>query len=159
VRGFSGLEPHMSLKLLAIPPSDDKNCLSVRGVIESGCKPLIGTRLKRSGMFWTVRGANTIIACRRVFIRDRAPRREFAGSQSICTVVRGALDRARVESARKGAHLFRHSLATSMIRQGASLDEIGELLCHRSPNTTAIYAKVDLPALRPLALPWPGGIR
>jgi site-specific recombinase XerD len=46
-----------------------------------------------------------------------------------------------------------------MIRKGASLDEIGELLRHRSPNTTAIYAKVDLHALRPLALPWPGGIR
>lgn len=98
-------------------------------------------------------------SCRRVFIRDRAPRREFAGSQSICTVVRRALHRAGVESARKGAHLFRHGLATSMIRQGASLDEIGELLRHRSPNTTAIYAKVDLPALRPLALPWPGGAR
>jgi site-specific recombinase XerD len=98
-------------------------------------------------------------SCRRVFIRDRAPRREFAGSQSICTVVRVALNRAGVESARKGAHLFRHSLATTMIRQGASLDEIGELLRHRSPNTTAIYAKVDLPALRPLALPWPGGAR
>jgi site-specific recombinase XerD len=98
-------------------------------------------------------------SCRRVFIRDRAPRREFAGSQSICTVVRGALYRAGVESARKGAHLFRHSLATSMIRQGASLDEIGELLRHKSPNTTAIYAKVDLSALRPLALPWPGGAR
>lgn len=98
-------------------------------------------------------------SCRRVFIRDRAPRRGFAGSQSICTVVRGALYRAGVESARKGAHLFRHSLATSMIRQGASLDEIGELLRHKSPNTTAIYAKVDLSALRPLALPWPGGAR
>jgi len=96
---------------------------------------------------------------RRVFIRDKAPLRGFAGSQSICSVVRDALNRAGVESARKGAHLFRHSLATSMIRQGASLDEIGELLRHRSPNTTAIYAKVDLPALRPLALPWPGGAR
>lgn len=96
---------------------------------------------------------------RRVFIRDKAPLREFTGSQSICAVVRSALTRAGVESARKGAHLFRHSLATSMIRQGASLDEIGELLRHRSPNTTAIYAKVDLLALRPLALPWPGGAR
>jgi site-specific recombinase XerD len=94
-----------------------------------------------------------------VFLRDRAPRQGFTGSQSICTVVRSALNRAGVESARKGAHLFRHSLATKMIRRGASLDEIGELLRHRSPNTTAIYAKVDLPALRSLALPWPGGAR
>jgi site-specific recombinase XerD len=98
-------------------------------------------------------------SCRRVFIRDKAPRGGFAASQSICAVVRRALKRSGVESARQGAHLFRHSLATSMIRKGASLDEIGELLRHRSPNTTAIYAKVDLHALRPLALPWPGGIR
>jgi len=70
-----------------------------------------------------------------------------------------ALKSAGVESSRKGAHLFRHSLATDMIRKGASLDVIGQLLRHQSPNTTAIYAKVDLPALRPLALPWPGGAR
>ena len=68
-----------------------------------------------------------------------------------------ALKSAGVDSARTGAHLFRHSLATDMIRKGASLDEIGQLLRHQSPNTTAIYAKVDLSALRPLALPWPGG--
>jgi site-specific recombinase XerD len=97
--------------------------------------------------------------CRRVFIRDRAPRVGFANSIAISTLVMRALQRARVASARKGAHLFRHSLATNMIRQGASLEEIGELLRHQSPNTTAIYAKVDLPALRPLALPWPGGAR
>jgi site-specific recombinase XerD len=98
-------------------------------------------------------------SCRRVFIRDRAPRIGFANSIAISTLVMRALKRAGVDSARKGAHLFRHSLATDMIRQGASLDEIGELLRHQSPNTTAIYAKVDLPALRPLALPWPGGAR
>jgi len=98
-------------------------------------------------------------SCRRVFIRDRAPQKGFAGSQSICSLVQRALNRAGVESPRKGAHLFRHSLATTMIRRGASLDEIGELLRHRSPNTTAIYAKVDLAALRPLALPWLGGAR
>jgi site-specific recombinase XerD len=96
-------------------------------------------------------------SCRRVFIRDRAPRIGFANSIAVSSLVMRALERAGVDSARKGAHLFRHSLATDMIRQGASLDEIGELLRHQSPNTTAIYAKVDLPALRPLALPWPGG--
>ena len=83
----------------------------------------------------------------------------FANSIAISTLVMRALQNARVASARKGAHLFRHGLATNMIQQGSSLEEIGELLRHQSPNTTAIYAKVDLPALRPLALPWPGGAR
>jgi site-specific recombinase XerD len=46
-----------------------------------------------------------------------------------------------------------------MLRHGASLTEIGEVLGHRSPETTRIYTKVDLNALRPLALPWPGGVR
>ena len=59
----------------------------------------------------------------------------------------------------KGAHQFRHGLATQMLRHGASLTEIGEILRHRSPETTTIYAKVDLDALRTLALPWPGGAR
>jgi site-specific recombinase XerD len=44
-----------------------------------------------------------------------------------------------------------------MLRQGASLSEIGDVLGHRHPQTTMIYTKVDLEALRTLALPWPGG--
>jgi integrase len=71
--------------------------------------------------------------------------------------VRKAIERAGVKSARTGAHLFRHSLATEMLRRGASLAEIGRVLRHRDPDSTAIYAKVDLEALRELALPWPGG--
>jgi site-specific recombinase XerD len=97
--------------------------------------------------------------CRQVFIRHRAPLRGFAHSITVSTIVRRALIRARIDSVRKGAHLFRHTLATDLLRNGASLDEIGELLRHRSPNTTALYAKVDLTALRTLALPWPGGVR
>jgi site-specific recombinase XerD len=50
-------------------------------------------------------------------------------------------------------------LATHMLRQGASLAEIGGLLGHRNPQTTKIYTKVDLDALRTLALPWPGGVQ
>jgi site-specific recombinase XerD len=97
--------------------------------------------------------------CRRVFLRHRAPLRGFAHSITVSTIVRRALIHAGVDSARKGAHLFRHTLATDLLRQGISLDEIGELLRHQSPNTTALYAKVDLTALRTLALPWPGGAR
>jgi site-specific recombinase XerD len=94
-----------------------------------------------------------------VFLRARAPVQSFKGAQAIDSVVRHALARVGIDSPRKGAHQFRHGLACQMLRQGASLAEIGEVLRHRSPQTTAIYAKVDLPALRSLALPWPGGVR
>ncbi len=93
---------------------------------------------------------------RRLFIRQRAPRVGF-GNTAISKLVMRALARARVDSTRRGAHLFRHTLATEMLRQGASLTEIGELLRHQHPSTTMIYAKVDLPALRSLAQAWPGG--
>lgn len=96
---------------------------------------------------------------RRLFIRDHAPRQGFANAQAVSTLVRRALERAGVASTFKGAHLFRHSLATHMFRRGASLADIGNLLRHRGINTTTIYAKVDLETLRPLAQPWPGGVR
>jgi site-specific recombinase XerD len=98
-------------------------------------------------------------ATRRVFIRHRAPLVGLGNSSTISSLVRRALKHAGVESAHTGAHVLRHSLATSLLRQGGSLDEIGELLRHQSPNTTAIYAKVDVTALHSLALPWPGGGR
>jgi site-specific recombinase XerD len=98
-------------------------------------------------------------ATRRVFLRHRAPIVGFGNSSTISSLVRRALKHAGVESAHTGAHVLRHSLATSLLRQGGSLDEIGELLRHQSPNTTAIYAKVDVTALHTLALPWPGGGR
>lgn len=94
---------------------------------------------------------------RRVFVRQKAPLVGFANSIAISALVCRALERAGVDSPRKGAHLFRHTLATEMLRRGASLPEIGELLRHRDPDTTEIYAKVDLVSLRTLAMPWPKG--
>ena len=94
---------------------------------------------------------------RRVFICARAPRRGFSNSVAVCTIVRRAIDRAGLATPTKGAHLLRHSLATDLLRRGASLAEIGELLRHRSPETTALYAKVDFASLREIAQPWPGG--
>jgi len=98
-------------------------------------------------------------AIRSVFLRHRAPLVGLGNSSTISSLVRRALKHAGVESAHTGAHVLRHSLATSLLRQGGSLDEIGELLRHQSPNTTAIYAKVDVTSLHTLALPWPGGGR
>ena len=94
---------------------------------------------------------------RRVFVRLRAPRVGFASSVAIDCIVSRALARAGLSPPSKGAHLLRHSLATGMLRSGASLAEIGQLLGHRLPQSTEIYAKVDQRALADLAQPWPGG--
>jgi integrase/recombinase XerD len=95
---------------------------------------------------------------RRVFVRIRAPRRGFISPSAICCIVRRALERTGLTPQFKGAHLLRHSLATDLLRRGASLVEIGQLLRHSQPDTTQIYAKVDIKALRAIALPWPGAV-
>lgn len=94
---------------------------------------------------------------RRVFIRIKAPHQGFSSSVAVCNIVQRALAHAKLHPARKGAHLLRHSLANKMLRSGASLVEIGEILRHRLPSTTEIYTKVDMAALTSLAQPWPGG--
>ena len=96
---------------------------------------------------------------RRVFLRVKAPVCGFQGACGVGSIVRHRLLRTGIEAPTYGAHQFRHGLATEMLRQGASLGEIGELLGHHNPQTTKIYTKVDLEALRTLALPWPGGVR
>ena len=93
---------------------------------------------------------------RRVFLRQKAPCGGLSGPASIGHVVRLAFARARIKPASRGAaHLMRHSLATRMIRHGASLAQIAEVLRHRSENSSAIYAKVSCEALRGVARPWP----
>jgi len=96
-------------------------------------------------------------ASRRVFLRAKAPIRGFRGASGVGSIVRHSLKRADIKAPTYGAHQFRHGLATEMLRQGASLGEIGDVLGHRHPQTTKIYTQVDLEALRTLALPWPGG--
>ena len=92
---------------------------------------------------------------RRVFLCGQAPYRGFSHPSTVTTIVGRALARAGLAPPTRGAHLLRHSLATTMLRHGASLTEIGQVLRHRSPNTTEIYAKLDFGTLRDVALPWP----
>ena len=94
---------------------------------------------------------------RRVFVRVRAPYRGLAKASSVSVIVHRALEHARIDSVCRGAHLLRHSLACEMLRRDATMAEIGQILRHRSSNSTEIYAKVDLRALRQLAPPWPVG--
>jgi len=98
-------------------------------------------------------------SCRTLFLRANAPIRGLGAQTSIGSIVNAAITRAGIQTAHRGSHQFRHALACQMLRQGATLTEIGSLLRHRHPKTTGIYAKVDFAALRPLSLPWPGGVR
>lgn len=91
--------------------------------------------------------------CVNVFTRVRAPHRGLS-SGGVSAIVRAACARAGL--AEMGAHRLRHTAATEMLRAGAGLAEVGQVLRHSSLLTTAIYAKVDRTALRALALPWPG---
>lgn len=105
-----------------------------------------------------VKTARTPCRCREVFLRFMAP---VGGLTRIAIggVARAAFVHAGLEGASLGAHTFRHSLASELLRQGATLPQIGRVLRHRDVSTTAIYAKVDMKALRPLAMAWPGGAK
>lgn len=99
------------------------------------------------------RGAST---SRQVFLRMWAPRVGLAGPAAIGHIVRLAFARIGLRPTSRGAaHLFRHGLATMMIRNGASMAEIAEVLRHRTQDSTAIYAKVSFESLRRVARAWP----
>jgi integrase len=90
-----------------------------------------------------------------VFLRICAPFGPIRSSSAISCLVRRALRKAGIQAPSTGAHLLRHSSATTMLRQGLSLDVIGAVLRHRSVESTAHYAKVDLPLLHSVVQPWP----
>jgi integrase/recombinase XerD len=92
--------------------------------------------------------------CRRVFLRARAPHRALT-TGGVTDIVINAARKAGLPPI--GAHRLRHTMATEMLRAGAPLTEVGQVLRHRSLLSTAIYAKVDHRALRELARPWPTG--
>jgi integrase len=97
------------------------------------------------------------VAIGRIFLCARAPFRALRSGGAVSDIVRGALRAAGIENPpTRGANLIRHTSATTMLRAGATLDEIGTILRHKSPDTTAHYAKVDVAALQQIAQPWPG---
>ena len=97
----------------------------------------------------------TYIDTDHVFIRSNAPHRPFASGDGVSSVVKHALQRARIETTAKGAHLLRHTAATEMLRNGVPLEQAGLVLRHRSIDMTAYYAKVDVALLKQIAQQWP----
>ena len=94
---------------------------------------------------------------RALFVTARAPHGPFKDGQVLNTILRAAFNRTGMKPPCRyvGSHVLRHSLATNLVRQGASLAELGDMLRHRSRATTMIYAKLDIEGLRSIAQPWP----
>lgn len=101
----------------------------------------------------------TVAGTRALFLRAVPPHHRSLSSSAISCVADHALRRANIEIARSGAHVFRHSAATQMVRRGAAFKIVADVLGHALLETTAIYAKLDLNTLARVALPWPEGVR
>ena len=93
---------------------------------------------------------------RNVFLQHRPPIGEGLKSSTVTAIVRRALKRSGIVTPFRGSHVLRHTAATRMIQAGVTIKEVADILGHRSISTTGIYAKVDLPALSAVAMPWPG---
>jgi site-specific recombinase XerD len=102
-------------------------------------------------------------SCRTVFVTHRAPHRAFKDGQIVNAILKDALAATGQKPVTPyvGSHLLRHSLATRLVNAGASLDEVGDVLRHRSRTSTMIYARLDIDGLRSVAQPWPvaGGVQ
>jgi site-specific recombinase XerD len=101
--------------------------------------------------------ARPTVASKHLFLSLKAPYQPFAGPSIICWILGKAVERSGLRGIPTGSHVFRHSLATSMLREGSTLEAIGTILRHSKPDTTAIYAKVDLNMLGEVTQPWIGG--
>ena len=102
-----------------------------------------------------LRRGRPVTAERAVFVHHRAPRGTRGDASLIRIAVRRAYARAGLDPRLTGTHVLRHTAATRLLRAGASMKEIADVLRHRSLDTSAIYTKVDRTALHGVALPWP----
>jgi site-specific recombinase XerD len=94
---------------------------------------------------------------REIFLTHTAPYAPLQTASALTKLIKRLVTRAGLPRRSSGAHLFRHTAATHMVRQGVSFKAIADVLGHQSLQTTGIYAKLDLPSLASVALPWPGG--
>ena len=94
---------------------------------------------------------------RQIFLQTLAPYQGLSWSSAICRIVKRRLKHAGVEGPRLAAHCLRHSVATQMVRGGASFQQAADVLGHKALQSTGVYAKLDDQALLQVALPWPGG--
>ena len=96
---------------------------------------------------------------REVFLTASTPHQPLTNAATTTWITRRFLERVGLHGRRLGSHCFRHTAACQMVRNGAPLKDVADVLGHRSLRTTGLYVKLDETALASVALPWPGGAR
>lgn len=103
-----------------------------------------------------LRDARPVSSERAVFLSLVPPHKPLRSIQILISLVNRLLRQAGIGAPCSGAYVLRHTIATTMVRRGASFKQVADILGHSSLTTTGIYAKLDLPSLVKVALPWPG---
>lgn len=104
-----------------------------------------------------LRTARPSSTTRDIFLEHTAPYASLQTASAITKIVQRLLPKAGIIRRSGGAHLFRHTAASQMVNQGVSFKAVADILGHQQLSTTGIYAKLDLPTLAAVTLPWPGG--
>jgi site-specific recombinase XerD len=104
-----------------------------------------------------LRARGSVPELRFVFLCAGAPHHRPLSAGAITCIAKRALRQAGITVVRPGAHVFRHTAATQMVRRGVAFKQVADILGHRLLQTTTVYAKLDIDQLARLALPWPGG--
>jgi site-specific recombinase XerD len=102
-----------------------------------------------------VRNGRPATTERHIFVTHYAPRGRALSRNGAGTMIRRAFQRAGIDALGKGPHLLRHTVASRMVTNGASLKHVADVLRHRSLDSAFIYTRIDLPTLRAVAMPWP----
>ena len=106
-----------------------------------------------------LREARPISSERAVFLSLVPPHKPLGDVGTLINLVNRLLRQAAIGAPCSGAYVLRHTLATTLVRSGVSFKQVAGILGHSSLTTTGIYAKLDLPSLAKVALPWPGAAR
>ena len=106
-----------------------------------------------------LREARPIGSERAVFLSLVPPHKPLGDVGTLINLVNRLLRQAGIGAPCSGAYVLRHTLATTLVRSGVSFKQVAGILGHSSLTTTGIYAKLDLPSLAKVALPWPGAAR
>jgi site-specific recombinase XerD len=103
-------------------------------------------------------GGRPRTSTRVIFLHAQPPHRPWHGASAVSQLVHHRLLQSGYPAEPcRGAHLFRHTVASQMVNAGVSFKDVAAVLGHQSLATTGLYAKLDLDNLKRVALPWPGG--